>query len=69
MLGCAGMADLCAHISAEVGAPVVDGVAAGTAFVEGLVRIGLATASRGEWAPPRPKAYTGALAPFSRSGG
>ena len=69
VLGCAGMADLCAHISAEVGAPVVDGVAAGTAFVEGLVRIGLATASRGEWAPPRPKAYTGALAPFSRSGG
>ena len=64
VLGCAGMADLCAAISAEIGVPVVDGVAAATVLVESLVRLGLATGSRGEFAPPPPKPYTGLLHPF-----
>src|SRR4051794_18866879 len=34
VLGCAGMAELCAEISAEIGVPVVDGVAAATRTVE-----------------------------------
>jgi allantoin racemase len=65
VLGCAGMADLCQSISAEIGAPVVDGVAAATVFVQGLVTLGLATARRGEWAPPSAKRYTGSLASFT----
>ncbi len=57
VLGCAGMADLCAKISAELGVPVVDGVAAATAEVEKLVRLGLSTSKRLEFAPPPLKAY------------
>ena len=64
VLGCAGMADLCAEISAAIGAPVVDGVAAATVFAQSLVTLGLTTASSGEWAPPPGKAYRGALAGF-----
>jgi allantoin racemase len=65
VLGCAGMADLCAHISAEVGAPVVDGVAAATVLVQSLVTLGLVTASQGEFAPPPTKPYTGLLRAFA----
>jgi allantoin racemase len=32
--------------------------------VEGLVRLGLSTGKRGEFATPPPKRYTGALAEF-----
>jgi allantoin racemase len=64
VLGCAGMADLCADISARIGVPVVDGVAAGVRTVETLVALGLATGARGEFAPPPAKPYTGLLADF-----
>ena len=40
VLGCAGMADLCAGISAELGVPVIDGVAAATLMVQSLVTLG-----------------------------
>jgi allantoin racemase len=65
VLGCAGMADLCAHICAEIGVPVVDGVAAATRTVESLVALGLSTGKRGEFAPPRPKSYRGLLREFT----
>jgi allantoin racemase len=65
VLGCAGMADLCARISAATGVPVVDGVAATTKMVESLVTLGLVTSGRLEYAPPPPKAYTGLLSTFS----
>lgn len=65
VLGCAGMAGLCAWIHKEVGAPVVDGVAAATALVEAMVRLGVPGASRGELAAPRPKRYTGLLETFT----
>lgn len=55
VLGCAGMADLCARLSAELGVPVVDGVAAATAEVEKLVRLGLVTSKHGEYAAPPAK--------------
>jgi allantoin racemase len=64
VLGCAGMADLCRALTAELGVPVVDGVAAATVLVEALVRLGLATSPRGEYAPPPPKPFAGLLAPF-----
>jgi allantoin racemase len=66
VLGCAGMADLCAVLSADLGVPVVDGVAAATLMVQSLVTLGLRTGARGEFAPPLPKAYTGPLEGFGR---
>jgi allantoin racemase len=52
VLGCAGMADLCHDLTAELGVSVVDGVAAATIALEGLVRMRLATGRLGEFAPP-----------------
>lgn len=52
VLGCAGMADLCRWLTDEIGAPVVDGVAAGVKLVEALVALGLRTSKRGAWAAP-----------------
>jgi allantoin racemase len=68
VLGCAGMADLCAALSAELGVPVIDGVAAATLLVRSLVTMGLDTSPRGEYAPPPPKRYTGPLSRFGPAG-
>lgn len=57
VLGCAGMADMCRHISEEIGVPVVDGVTAATLTVQSLVTMGLRTGKRGEFAAPPPKEY------------
>ncbi|MGQ1838527.1 aspartate/glutamate racemase family protein [Kocuria turfanensis] len=65
VLGCAGMAELCARIRDELGVPVVDGVAAATALVETMVRLGVPGARHGEFCPPRAKHYTGLLAGFA----
>lgn len=65
VLGCAGMADLCEHISQALGVPVIDGVAAATSMVESLVLLGLSTSKHGELARPLPKAMAGALAGFA----
>ena len=65
VLGCAGMADLAADISAVLGVPVVDGVAAATKMVESLVTLGLRTSAWSEFAPPPTKQYTGLLAEFA----
>jgi allantoin racemase len=64
VLGCAGMTNLCADISAEIGVPVVDGVQAATLMVQSLVTMGLRTGARGEFAAPIPKPYTGLLHDF-----
>jgi allantoin racemase len=50
-LGCAGMAGVTAAISAKVGVPAVDGVAAGVALAEALVGLGLRTSKVGALAP------------------
>ncbi|MEN0015892.1 MAG: aspartate/glutamate racemase family protein [Solirubrobacteraceae bacterium] len=55
VLGCAGMADLCARLGADLGVPVVDGVAAATTMARSLVELGLATSKRGEFADPPEK--------------
>jgi allantoin racemase len=59
VLGCAGMAEMCRAISDELGVPVVDGVSAATLTVQSLVRMGLGTGKRGEYATPPPKQYLG----------
>ena len=66
VLGCAGMADLGARVSARLGVPVVDGVAAATLFVQSLVTLGLRTSVRTEYAEPPAKHYTGLLSDFTR---
>jgi allantoin racemase len=57
VLGCAGMADMCRSISAELGVPVVDGVTAATLTVQSLVTMGLGTSKRGDYAAPPTKTY------------
>lgn len=49
VLGCAGMADLIAKLSAEFGLPVIDGVSAGITFAEALVKNGLKTSKIGAY--------------------
>lgn len=55
VLGCAGMTGLDAELSAALGAPVVDAVAAGVKIAEALVACGLETSKLGAfgWASPR----------------
>ena len=65
VLGCAGMADLCEHISQQLGVPVIDGVAAATQLVESLVSLRLRTSKHGELAHPLPKPMSGLLADFA----
>lgn len=61
VLGCAGMADLCAELTARVGVPVVDGVAAAVGMASGMVRMGLGTSKRDEYALPS-RAFAGVSA-------
>ena len=67
VLGCAGMADLCADLTKTVGAPVIDGVRAATLQVQSLVTMALTTNHGDEYAKPPTKAYTGLLRGFSRA--
>ncbi|QIS03067.1 Asp/Glu racemase [Nocardia brasiliensis] len=67
VLGCAGMARLCADIQGELGVPVVDGVAAATLTVQSLLTMGLRKSGRGEFAAPPPKPYAGLLRSFGDS--
>ena len=69
VLGCAGMVDMARSLSEELGVPVVEGVTAAVKIVEGLAALGIATSKRGGYAPPRPKAYTGAFARFAPGSG
>ncbi|MBO3083173.1 aspartate/glutamate racemase family protein [Cellulomonas fengjieae] len=64
VLGCAGMAELCAAIADDIGVPVVDGVAAGTVLVQSLLALGLRPGAGGEYAPPPAKPMSGLLAGF-----
>lgn len=65
VLGCAGMADLAAHLSREHSLPVVDGVGAAVKLAEGLVSLGHKTSKRGGYAAPRAKPYDGLFAAFA----
>jgi allantoin racemase len=62
VLGCAGMADLAAHLSAKHGLPVLDGVACAVKLAESLVSLGLRTSKAGAYAPPLAKTYRGRFA-------
>ena len=65
VLGCAGMADLCARLQAELRVPVIDGVTVAVKLVESLVKLRLGTSKSGDYARPLAKQYAGLAAPFS----
>jgi allantoin racemase len=65
VLGCAGMADLCERLQAELGVPVIDGVAAATVTAESLIRARLMTSKRGDYANPLNKTYKGIVSPWA----
>jgi len=50
VLGCAGLAGFEAGLAAEIGVPVIDGVAAAVALCEDLVNLGLTTSKVGAYA-------------------
>lgn len=52
VLGCAGMTDLMAEMSARFGIPVIDGVTSAAAFAEALAAIGARTSKIGGYAAP-----------------
>lgn len=64
VLGCAGMADLAADLSAAHGLPVVDGVACAVKLVEALASLGLRTSKTLGYQAPRAKPYSGLLERF-----
>jgi allantoin racemase len=68
VLGCAGMADLAASLSAEHGVPVVEGVSAAVKLAEALVALRLQTSKSGGWASPISKPYTGRYTSFAHAG-
>ena len=56
VLGCAGMTNLCTLLAARAGVPVIDGVAAGVGMLAALVRMGISTSRRDEYAAPPARA-------------
>ena len=68
VLGCAGMAELAADLTAAHGLPVIDGVAAAVKLIEGLVALGVRNSRIGGYAPPLAKPYAGAFARFAPKG-
>jgi allantoin racemase len=67
VLGCAGMVDFAAELTARHALPVVDGVTAAVLMVEALARLGLATSKLGGYAFPLPKCVAGSSPPIRSS--
>jgi allantoin racemase len=65
LLGCAGMSDLSAYIAEQIGAPAIDGVAAGVKMVEALVSLGVRTSKSKGYGFPLPKPYAGSLSQYA----
>ncbi len=65
ILGCAGMTDLAAWLTSEIGVPVIDGVAAAVKLIEALCDLGLGTCKLGSFGLPLAKPFSGAMAPHA----
>lgn len=50
-LGCAGMSGIAEAVTAKLGVPVIDGVAAAVALAQAVVGLGLSTSKAGVYAP------------------
>ena len=61
VLGCAGMSNMAAVLSAAHGLPVIEGVSAATRLAETLIGLGLTTSKFGLWDSPLPKSYNSRL--------
>jgi allantoin racemase len=59
ILGCGGMAGMDERLTAELGTPVVDGVAAAVKLCEAVVGLGLSTSKINAFAAPLPKSRPG----------
>lgn len=57
VLGCAGFGSLASTLTHDLGIPVIDGVAAATVTVRGLIDLGLSTSRAREFAAPPLKQY------------
>jgi allantoin racemase len=57
-LGCAGMAGVTSAISAKLGVPAIDGVAAAVGLAQAVVNLGLSTSKAGVYAPGPPNPRT-----------
>jgi allantoin racemase len=55
ILGCAGMSEMCAQLSAETGVPVIDGIHAAVRLAGALAGGGYVTAKTGAYGWPRDK--------------
>ncbi len=66
VLGCGGMAALCATLQQRLGVPVIDGVSAAVKFAEALVGLRLQTSKIGDYAAPLPKPWAGWAAPLGQ---
>jgi allantoin racemase len=67
VLGCAGMVDLAAELTARHALPVVDGVTAAVLMIEALARLSLTTSKLGGYAFPLPKRVAGSSPPTHSS--
>jgi allantoin racemase len=65
VLGCAGMAELAAHLTEKHGLPIIEGVAGAVKLAEACGALKLRTSKIGTYAEPRPKPYRGAFAAFA----
>jgi len=65
VLGCAGMSDLAAKLSAQHNIPVIEGVSCAASFVCSLAELGLRTSKLGGYARPLAKPYLGSFAGFA----
>lgn len=66
VLGCAGMSNLVAQLSAALPVPVIDGVAAVVKLAESLNQLGLKTAKTGKYGQPLSKPFTYCYQHWSR---
>ncbi|EPA8366469.1 aspartate/glutamate racemase family protein [Vibrio fluvialis] len=66
VLGCAGMSDLAAELSATLNVPVIDGVAAAVKLAESLHALKLTTSKSGNYAAPLHKSFHGRYQHWSR---
>jgi allantoin racemase len=67
ILGCAGLQPLVEPLSATLGVPVIEGVAAAVKMVEALLALRLATSKRGAWGFP-PQLAANPLGPAGGGG-
>ncbi len=65
VLGCAGMVELQKDLQQKYGVPVIEGVTAAVAIMDGLARLPLSTSRHSSYARPVEKTYQGSFESYS----